>query len=150
MIHPSWVGHPTGHLFRDMSNYHTKTLTFEVVDFSRPYHIILGRSCYIKFMAIPSYSYLKLKIPGPIGVITVEARTQQALDCDQDSIELAAVAVTMTKLRELSLWIPTAPPNLAIPMTLSIFKMDEDAKAVQIDAGDPAKTVQNRASLDPK
>jgi hypothetical protein len=101
-------------------------------------------------MAIPSYSYLKLKIPGPIGVITVEARTQQALDCDQDSIELAAVAVTMTKLRELSLWVPTAPPNLAIPMTLSIFKMDEDAKAVQIDAGDPAKTVQNRASLDPK
>jgi hypothetical protein len=28
--------------FRNVSNYHTKTLTFEVVDFSGPYHIILG------------------------------------------------------------------------------------------------------------
>jgi hypothetical protein len=28
--------------FGDMSNYHNKTLVFEVVDFSRPYHIILG------------------------------------------------------------------------------------------------------------
>jgi hypothetical protein len=49
--------------FGDASNYHTETLAFEVVDFSEPYHIILGRPCYIKFMAIPSYAYLKLKIP---------------------------------------------------------------------------------------
>jgi hypothetical protein len=33
------------------------------------------------FMAIPSYTYLKLKIPGSIDVITVEAKTQRALDC---------------------------------------------------------------------
>jgi hypothetical protein len=31
-----------------------------------------------------------------------------------------------------------------------IFKIDEDAKAVQIDARDPTKTVQIEASLDPK
>jgi hypothetical protein len=43
-------------------------LAFEIVDFSGPYHIILGRPCYIKFMAIPSYAYLKLKIPGPTGL----------------------------------------------------------------------------------
>jgi hypothetical protein len=29
-------------IFRDASNYCPETLTFEVVDFSRPYHIILG------------------------------------------------------------------------------------------------------------
>jgi hypothetical protein len=28
--------------FRDASNYSTETLTFLVVDFSEPYHIILG------------------------------------------------------------------------------------------------------------
>jgi hypothetical protein len=37
-------------------------LAFEVVDFFRPYHIILGWPCYIKSMAIPSHAYLKLKI----------------------------------------------------------------------------------------
>jgi hypothetical protein len=57
--------------FRDTSNYRTEMLTFDVVDFSRPYHAILGRPCYVKFMAIPSYAYPKLKIPGPTGIITV-------------------------------------------------------------------------------
>jgi hypothetical protein len=49
-------------------------LAFEVVDFSRPYHVILGWPCFVTFMAIPSYAYLKLKILGPTGVITVEAK----------------------------------------------------------------------------
>jgi hypothetical protein len=48
--------------FRDASNNHTEMHAFEVVDFSGPYHIILGRSCYVKFKAIPSYAYLKIKI----------------------------------------------------------------------------------------
>jgi hypothetical protein len=62
--------------FGDASNYRTEMLAFEVVDFSGPYHVILGCQCYIKFMTIPSYAYLKLKIPGPTGIITVEAKTQ--------------------------------------------------------------------------
>jgi hypothetical protein len=57
--------------FGDTSNYLTETLAFEVVDFSEPYHVILGQPCYVKFKAIPNYAYLMLKIPGPIGVITV-------------------------------------------------------------------------------
>jgi hypothetical protein len=56
------------------SNYRTEMLTFEVVDFSGPYHVILGWPCYIKFIATPSYTYLKLRIPGPFGVITGEAK----------------------------------------------------------------------------
>jgi hypothetical protein len=67
--------------FGDMSNYRNKTLVFKVVDFSRPYHIILGWPCYVKFMAIPSYASLKLKIPGPTGIITIDAKAQQTLNC---------------------------------------------------------------------
>jgi hypothetical protein len=48
--------------FGDVSNYCTKMLAFEVVDFFRPYHIILGWPCYVKSMAIPNPAYLKLKI----------------------------------------------------------------------------------------
>jgi hypothetical protein len=136
--------------FGDVINYRTETLTLEVVDFSRPYHIILGQSCYVKFMDIPSYAYLKLKIPGPTEVITVEAKTQHALDCEQDGIELAFAMVVMTELRELSLWIPAALLSPAMPPTSIIFKVYEDAKDAQIDAKDPAKTVQFGASLDPK
>ena len=57
--------------FGNPSNYRTETLTFEIVWFPRVYHAILGQPCYAKFMAIPNYTYLKLKITGPRRVITV-------------------------------------------------------------------------------
>jgi hypothetical protein len=52
-------------------------------------------------MAIPSYAYLKLRILGPADIITWEAKAQRALDCEQNSIELATVTVAATELKEL-------------------------------------------------
>jgi hypothetical protein len=57
-----WFGTP--------DNYRKETLTFEVVGFRGAYHAILGRPCYAKFMAVPNYTYLKMKMSGPNGVIT--------------------------------------------------------------------------------
>jgi hypothetical protein len=65
-------------------NFRTETLTFEVVGFSGMYHVILGRPAYVKFMAVPNYMYLKLKIPGPRGIITVEPTYQRAYECDAE------------------------------------------------------------------
>ena len=48
-----------------------ETLTSKVVGFHGTYHAILRRPCYAKFMAIPNYTYLKLKMPRPCGVITI-------------------------------------------------------------------------------
>jgi hypothetical protein len=42
-----------------------------------------SQSIFDRFMAILSYTYLKLKIPRPAGVITMEARAQQVLDCER-------------------------------------------------------------------
>ena len=66
--------------FGTPSNYHKEVLTFEVVGFKGTYHAILGRPCYTKFMSIPNYTYLKLKMPGPNGVITVESTYKHAYD----------------------------------------------------------------------
>jgi hypothetical protein len=60
---PVWFGMP--------DNFRKETLTFEVVGFRGAYHAILGRSCYAKFMAVPNYTYHKMKMLGPNGVITV-------------------------------------------------------------------------------
>jgi hypothetical protein len=57
--------------FGTPSNFQKETLTFEVVGFRGTYHAVLGRPCYAKFMAVPNYTYLKLKMSGPNGVITV-------------------------------------------------------------------------------
>jgi hypothetical protein len=101
-------------------------------------------------MAIPSYAYLKLMIHGPTGVITVETKMKRALDYEQDIVELAAIVLTMVKLRELSLRIPTMPLSLAIPPMSDVFKTDEDGRAIQIDVVNPTKTMKIGASFDPK
>jgi hypothetical protein len=56
-------------------------LTFEIADFPITYHAILGWLCYAKFMVVPNYTYLKLKMPSPRGVITVGGKFQQAHLC---------------------------------------------------------------------
>ena len=79
--------------FGTPSNYRKEVLTFEVVGFKGTYHAILGRPCYAKFMAIPNYTYLKLKMLGPNGVITIGSTYKHAYDCDVECIEYAEALV---------------------------------------------------------
>ena len=44
-------------------------------------------------MAVPNYTYLKLKMPGPSGIITIESTYEHAYDCDVECIEYAEALV---------------------------------------------------------
>jgi hypothetical protein len=70
--------------FGDVRSFRTETLTLEVVGFSGTYHVILGRTAYTKFMAVQNYTYLKLKIPSPNGVITIGPTYQRAYECNTE------------------------------------------------------------------
>ena len=66
---------------------------------------ILGCPCYAKFMAIPNYTFLKLKMPGPKGVIIVGSSFEHAYECDIECVEHAeaeaedeALAATLDKM----------------------------------------------------
>jgi hypothetical protein len=72
------------------------------------------------------------------------------LNCEHESIKLAAVAVAAAELRELSLQTPMTSSGLAMPPSFGTFKAAKDAKSVQIDSEDPAKTVQIGAGLNSK
>jgi hypothetical protein len=61
--------------FGTPSNFRKETLTFEVVGFRGTYHAVLGRPCYAKFMVVPNYTYLKLKMPGPMEPSPSDPRT---------------------------------------------------------------------------
>jgi hypothetical protein len=50
---------------------------------------VLGRPCYAKFMVVPNYTYLKLKMPGPNGVITIGSTYRHAYKCDVECVEYA-------------------------------------------------------------
>ena len=80
-------------MFGGRANFHTETLTFEIVDFPGTYHTILGRPCYAKSMVVPNYTYLKLKMPGPNGVITIESTYEHAYDCDVECVEYAEALI---------------------------------------------------------
>jgi hypothetical protein len=80
---PVWFGTP--------DNFRKETLTFEVVGFRGAYHTILGRSCYTKFMAVLNYTYLKMKMPGPKGVITVGSSIEHAFGYDVECVEHTTV-----------------------------------------------------------
>jgi hypothetical protein len=75
--------------FGDQVHYRKETLSLKVIDFEGPYHAILGRPCYAKFMAIPRYAYLKLKISGSHGLITFAGSFQDAYECERLAIEQA-------------------------------------------------------------
>ena len=84
--------------FGDQFNYRTETLTFEVVGFPRTFHAILGRPCYVKFMAIPNYTYLKLKMSSRHGVITVGTSFQRAYECEVECCKHASAIVASKEL----------------------------------------------------
>ena len=52
-------------------------------------------------MAIPNYTYLKLKMPGPNGVITVGSTFSHAFMCDREHFELATTVINSSELLRL-------------------------------------------------
>jgi hypothetical protein len=91
--------------FGTLENFRKETLNFEVVGFRGTYHAILGRTSYAKFIAVPNYTYLMIKMSGPKGVISVGSSIEHAFDCDVECVEhteaLAldeALVATMEKL----------------------------------------------------
>src|SRR4051812_7221342 len=76
-------------VFGEKGNYRMEVIEFEIVDWESQYHVILGRPAFVKFMAVPHYAYLKLKMPGPAVTITVNDSFTQSDQCDRDSYKLS-------------------------------------------------------------
>ena len=75
--------------FGTASNYRVEHINFYVTDFKTAYHAILGRPAPVKFMVIPHYAYLVLKMPSPVGVLALRANLSIAYTCDTKSLALA-------------------------------------------------------------
>jgi hypothetical protein len=88
-------------LFREKVKFHREHIWFEVVDLSSPYYALLGRLALAKFMAMPHYAYLKMKLPGPRGVITVTGCYKKPMECAKASSKLAEALVIAEEKRQL-------------------------------------------------
>jgi hypothetical protein len=135
--------------FGTPSNFRKETLTFEVVGFRGTYHAVLGRPCYAKFMAIPNYTYLKLKMPGPNGTITVGSTYRHAYECDMECVEYAeAMAESEALIADLDCLSKDAPDA---KRHAGNFEPAEAVKSVPLDpSNDAGKKVRIGSELDSK
>ena len=143
---PGAQAYPLGQIdlpvtFGDRANFCSEVLTFKVVDFLGSYHTILGWPCHAKFMAVPNYTYLKLKMPGPNDVITVGSTFSHAYMCDCEHYELATAVINSSKLPQLRESSTPAVLDYNKPTSSMAFRPLEETKAVGIDHTDPIKTV---------
>ena len=77
---------------------------FEVVDLESPYHALLGRPALAKFMATTHMAYLKMKMPGPNGIITVAGDYKKALQCTtagSNLVESLVIQAEKNKMHEV-------------------------------------------------
>jgi hypothetical protein len=100
-------------------------------------------------MAILNYTYLKLKMPGPNGVITVGPSYEHAYERDVECVEhgeaVLESAILAADLDGLANAIPD-PKRHA-----DSFKPMEDVKLVPLDPADPkGKALNVSATLDHK
>jgi hypothetical protein len=156
-IVPTEGEHLLGHIyipvtFETPKNYRTELLRFEVASFDCGYNAIIGTPGLAKFMAIPHYSYMILKMPGPQGIITVRADFQGAVECFRVAIQ---AALTSKPPMTSSAQANSKPEgDLAIPMNeaqaMTSMRPTEETKRINLGFADECKTTIVSSSLDDK
>jgi hypothetical protein len=137
-------------------NYRTEYIKFEVADFETSYHAILGRLAIAKFMAVPHYTYLVLKMSSPADVLSLQGDLKISFDCNIEAVELVAtnqVPNTMMEIYDASKKL--ASSELDIPEKSDKGNKPQPSEEVQVKAihlgtGDSSKTTMIGAGLDPK
>ena len=132
--------------FGNPINYRMETLTFEVVGFHRTYHTILGHPCHAKFMAVPNYTYLNLKMSGPHRVITIDTSFQRAYECEVECCDHATATVASKELAAIRKEVAEEAPDPK--WSAGYFEPIEGSKEVLIDlSGSKGKVVRIGTTL---
>ncbi|KAI5006598.1 hypothetical protein ZWY2020_033841 [Hordeum vulgare] len=139
-------------VFGSDKNFRKEKLTFEVVDFQSAYHAILGRPAYAHFMVRPCYMYLKLKMPGLKGVITITANRQRAEECLQQGSRIVDQQMAILELDEYKKTVdPAELMRSKKPSSESAFQSARETKKVSIHPTDATAAPTNiSTTLDPK
>nr|CAH67763.1 H0124E07.10 [Oryza sativa] len=112
--------------FGSGKNRREEQILFDVVDIPYNYNAIFGRATLNKFEAISHHNYLKLKMPGPTGVIVVKGLQPSAASKGDLAIINRAVHSVETEPHERPKHTPKPTPHGKITK-------------VQIDDADPTK-----------
>ena len=134
-------------------NCRVENLLFEVVDLVSPYHALLGRPALAKFMASTHVGYLKMKLPGPNGIITIVGNYKRSMECASAGSNLAESLVIAEEKKRMQVAVALAQsaqlgmPGLSNPQGGATFKPSNETKAIQIDEQNPERTLLIGAGL---
>jgi hypothetical protein len=154
-IVPGSANNPLGKIeldvcFGDSGNFRREKLKFEVMDWPSQYHAILGRPAFAKFMAVPHYAYLALKIPGPKGVITVQGSFEVSNTCDKEFNRMTQTfGMTAEYARLKGETDHNLLPDVGRSLPDQAFDATQDSKKVRVHPTDPNKTTFIAVNLDP-
>ncbi|XP_066392207.1 uncharacterized protein [Miscanthus floridulus] len=84
-------------------------------------------------MVVPNYTYLKLKISSPSGVITVGTSFQRAYECEVECCGHTAAIVTSRELTAIMKEVTEEAPDTK--KSTGSFEPTEGSKEVLIDLG---------------
>ena len=101
-------------------------------------------------MDIPNYTYLKLKMSGPNGVIIVSSAFSHAFACNHEHYELATAVVNSSELPWLGESSTPAVPDCNEPTSSTAFHPLKGTKAVGIDPTNLTKMVRIGTQLPAK
>ena len=135
-------------VFGEPGNFRSEKVDFEVVDWKSQYHAILGRPTFARFMAVPHYAYLQLKMPGPKGVITVKGNFQKSDSCDREFSKISEMFGMEATLADLAVSNDrTLMPEHKKMAVDRAFSATNDTRSHQVHPTDPTKTVNVSSSL---
>ena len=136
-------------VFGTPDNYRSKEITFQVASFSSGYHTLLGREAFTIFQVVPHYGYMKLKMPGPNGIITLASDPDTALRAENKTAALVLEALfEALSAEELATLRSTVDRDDMILDKISkstSFKPADEIVEFQVHPTDPTKTASIRA-----
>jgi hypothetical protein len=100
-------------------------------------------------MAVPNYTYLKLKMPGLHGVIIVGTSFKRAYECDLECCDLAIVTITSEELMIVREEVAADAPDSK--RQARVLEPTEGTKEVPVDPNNPkGEVLRIGADLSPK
>src|SRR5881394_3029403 len=129
-------------MFGSRENFRTEDVTFEVADFETAYHAILGRPALAKFIAVPHYTYMLMKLPGPNGIISLWGDVRRSFDCDQESCTLAENIQAKADRDSIRLTAAALQDEGEVPAKKAAkarISADQDVKKIMLNTSDPTK-----------
>jgi hypothetical protein len=97
--------------FGTAEHFCTDYVNFVVTDFDGTYHAILGRSTLTKFIVVPHYSYLVLKMPTEHDVLTLRGNVYTTYTCEEEGFKWLKPPTSR------SAWSKPWSPPARLPLT---------------------------------